>query len=92
MFVEYLRKILKLTGVFDDDIVIENKINGVMSVKTYKKYDLIASHTARRIFVTVNVTRGIVEHKIRRASGHRSSAGFLKYIRYQKESGSLYGS
>ena len=43
VFNKYLRKILKLTGVFDDDIVIENKINGVMSVKTYKKYDLIAS-------------------------------------------------
>ena len=42
-FNKYLRKILKLTGVFDDDIVTENKINGVMRVKTYKKYDLIAS-------------------------------------------------
>lgn len=92
IFNKYLRKILKLTGVFDDDIVIENKINGVMSVKTYKKYDLIASHTARRTFVTVNVMRGIAEHKIRRASGHRSSAGFLKYIRYQEESGALCGS
>ena len=61
------------------------------SVNSIEKVKLQYIHLCN-FLLNLYFMRGVAEHKIRRSSGRRSSAGFLKYIRYQEESGSLYGS
>ena len=48
----------------------------------FPKYKLVSSHTCRRTFATINVLRGFHEAEIRRATGHKTSEAFSKYLWY----------
>jgi len=48
--------------------------------KTYKKYELISSHTARRSFVTNAIKRNVNVEFVKQASGHISDSSFRKYV------------
>ena len=65
----------------DDNVRIENKINGEMIVENIPKYKLISSHTARRTAITINVLRGHNIHSIKKCSGHTDLRLFDNYIR-----------
>ena len=79
-----IHELFKLAG-FDEDIVYEWKVNGVLHKKTFKKYQLISSHTARRTMITNNVERGLNVEEIRRASGHKSESAFGKYVLWNND-------
>ena len=76
---KYLHLLFKLAG-FDDEIVYEYKQNGEMKKVTYKFYELISSHTARRTMITNAIKRGLHNEEVRRASGHKSESAFGKYV------------
>lgn len=78
---KYLKDLMQYVG-FNDTIIREIKVNGVIETKEYKKWQLITSHTARRSFVTINVLRGYPLHEIMRASGHKTYEAFQKYLCY----------
>lgn len=67
---------------FTDEIKYERKVRGKIITKTYKVYELITSHTARRTMITNCVQRGIHTEQIRRASGHQSESSFAKYVKW----------
>jgi site-specific recombinase XerD len=65
---------------FNEDVKFEYKINGKVIKKTFKKWELISSHTARRSFITNAVKRDANLQYIKRASGHKSGSSFDKYV------------
>lgn len=75
----YLHELMRLVG-FDADIKYEYKVAGVIITKSFKKWELISSHVARRTFITNAVKRGINSQFIKRASGHHSDNSFGKYV------------
>lgn len=85
-FNHYLHELLFHIGdCFIEDVHNENKINGVITRETKKKYELISSHSARRSFATINTLRNIPRNKILRATGHSTEKAFLRYICYDEE-------
>lgn len=76
-----IHELLKLIGEeFNEDVVLENKVNGEIKEKRIPKWKMIASHTGRRTFVTNNVLKGINIVDIKKASGHKSLRSFEGYI------------
>lgn len=76
----YLHLLCKYIG-FDEEIKFEyvDKRKKVVT-KTYKKYELISSHTARRSFVTNAIKRNVNVEFVKQASGHISDSSFRKYV------------
>jgi integrase len=82
----YLHQLLYHIGEdFLEEVHIDNKINGVITRETKKRYQLISSHSARRSFATINTLRNIPRSKILRATGHSSEKAFIRYICYDEE-------
>jgi integrase len=82
----YLHQLLYYIGEeFLDDVYMDNKINGVITRETKRRYQLISSHSARRSFATINTLRNIPRSKILRATGHSSEKAFVRYICYDEE-------
>ena len=83
----YLHELLQHIGEdFEDEVHIDNKINGVIVRETKQRFQLISSHSARRSFATINTLRNIPRSKILRATGHSSEKAFVRYICYDEES------
>ena len=83
----YLHQLLHLIGEeFLDEVHIDNKINGIITRETKRRYQLISSHSARRSFATINTMRNIPRSKILRATGHSSEKAFVRYICYEEDS------
>lgn len=68
-----------------DKVHIDNKINGVITRETKRRYQLISSHSARRSFANINTLRNIPRNKILRATGHSSEKAFNRYIYYDED-------
>lgn len=59
-----------------------NKTKGGMKIlKTYKKYELLGTHTARRSFATNEYLKGTPSITIMAITGHKTEKAFLKYIK-----------
>lgn len=77
----YLKQLLQYIG-FNQIIKRETRVNGYIKTTNKYKWQLIASHTGRRTFATINLLRGHRMYDIRRATGHLSESAFEKYICY----------
>ena len=49
------------------------------------KYQMVASHTCRRTFCTIQFKKGMPSLLIRKISGHAKEADFLRYIKIDEE-------
>ncbi|MGO3708263.1 tyrosine-type recombinase/integrase [Mesonia hippocampi] len=77
---KYLKTIGRLAKI--DDSFVRRRNKGKSRVEeTYKKYQLISTHTARRSFATNMVKRGINSHIIMKITGHRTEKSFSSYIK-----------
>ena len=74
-----IHELMKLAGL-TEDVLLETKIQDEIKEEIFPKYKLIASHTARRTFISANVFRGIPEYRIRKTSGHTDCRSFAMYI------------
>jgi len=54
---------------------------GALTKVTFKKYELISSHTCRRTFCTLKFLAGMPSHAIMKFSGHTTEANFLRYLK-----------
>lgn len=82
----YLHELLSLIGEeFDEEYKIERKVSGKIQTITMKKYELVASHTARRTFVTYNAFRQIPLAELSKATGHSQLSSLQKYIKYNND-------
>lgn len=53
--------------------------------KTFKKFQLISSHTCRRSFCTNSFLMGVPPILIMKISGHKTEKAFLRYIKIDEE-------
>ncbi len=68
-----------------EEIIITQKRGSERVESTYKKFDLIASHTCRRSFCTNEYLKGTPSLFIMKISGHRTERNFLKYIKVDEQ-------
>ncbi len=81
---DYLKEIGKLAGLNENIIVTRTK-GSKREEKTYKKYELLTTHCARRSFATNLFKQGFPSINIMKITGHRSEKSFLKYIKVKEE-------
>ena len=80
-FNKAIKEICKKIGLTEPVIYEEEQAGEVVMVKK-KKYEMISSHTARRTFATSSMRRNNVStSKIRKCTGHKSTACFDRYDR-----------
>ena len=83
-FNKLIKGIAEEAGI-DEDIIITQKRGSERVDTTYKKFDLIASHTCRRSFCTNEYLKGTPTLFIMKISGHRTERNFLKYIKVDEK-------
>jgi len=85
---KYLKEIGELAEI---DTVVDITITkgGLRVDKTYKKYELITVHTARRSFATNMFLAGVPTISIMKITGHKTERSFMKYIRISQEDNAL---
>ncbi|HBG71458.1 MAG: hypothetical protein A2W93_14495 [Bacteroidetes bacterium GWF2_43_63] len=64
-----------------DSIIKTTFPGGIRKDKTFEKWQLVSTHTARRSFATNAYLSGIPAIYIMKMTGHRTEKSFLKYIR-----------
>lgn len=75
-----IKTLCKMAGL-EEPVKVSERIGGKELSRTVPKYELVASHTARRSFITRLYLEGrLSEMQIRSISGHRSSHAFRRYI------------
>ena len=79
-FNKAIKEICKKIGLTEPVIYEEEQAGEVVMVKK-KKYEMISSHTARRTFATNMIRNNVSTSKIRKCTGHKSTACFDRYDR-----------
>lgn len=81
---DYLKELGLKAGI--DDLVSIKKIEGGLPVvRTWKKYKLITTHTARRSGATNMFLAGIPAISIMKITGHKTESAFMRYIQMSQE-------
>ncbi len=83
-FNKLIKGIVEDAGI-DEEIIITQKRGSERVETTYKKFELIASHTCRRSFCTNEYLKGTPTLFIMKISGHRTERNFLKYIKIDEK-------
>ena len=78
-FNKHMHKIMKLAG-FNDVIMQERKVMGKVIEEHFPISKIVASHTARRTFVTINLQRGYKDYQVMRATGHKTIPMLYRYL------------
>jgi len=77
---DYLKEIGEIAKLNSDEFITRTK-GGIKRTVKYKKWQLIATHTARRSFATNLFDRGVKTYTIMQVTGHKSESAFYRYIR-----------
>lgn len=77
---DYIKEVAQIVGITGNVIFPKNK-GGVSKEKTFKRYELVMTHTARRSFATNMIFKGFSSHEVMPITGHKSEKEFLNYIR-----------
>lgn len=83
-FNKVLKTAARLNG-FSKEILCEFTQGGKIVRQVKRKYDMIASHTARRSFATNAYLAGIPIARIMMLTGHQSETSFFKYIKIKSD-------
>lgn len=83
-FNHYLHELMQYVG-FTEVLTYEEKRSGKIIQHSKAKWQLITSHTARRTFVTINITRGKNIMKLKKCTGHVTTESFEKYYREDED-------
>jgi len=83
-FNSYLKEVAELSGIVD---LVSKDITkaGLRVSTTYKKFELVVSHSARRSFATNMFLKNVPTMTIQAITGHKSESSFMKYIKVSKE-------
>lgn len=83
-FNEYLKECCREAGI-DTPITITRFSGGRRKDSTHPKYDLIASHAARKTFTTLSLLMGVPERVVKSITGHRKEENFRRYVNFTKQ-------
>lgn len=81
---KHIKEICKFAGIDDEEIIIRTE-RGEEVERTYKKWKLITTHTARRSAATNMLMAGMEASDIMILGGWSSEKSFWKYIRMEPE-------
>lgn len=81
---DYLKEIGKRADI-SDPVIITKFEGGVKVSKTFRKYELISTHTARRSGATNMFLSGIPAISIMKITGHKTEKAFMRYIQMSQE-------
>jgi|YelNatPaOPRAMG01_1025707.scaffolds.fasta_scaffold18948_8 integrase len=77
---DYLKELCELAGI--DDVVKTVKYKGSDRIeKTYKKFEVVGTHTARRTFVSLSLQKGMKPENIMAITGHTTYRMMQKYLK-----------
>lgn len=76
----HLKNVMSSIGI-NDEVTITSFKGAERIETTYKKYELIGTHTARRTFITLSLEKGMRPEVVMQISGHRDYKSFKKYIK-----------
>jgi len=81
---DYIKEVCELAGITEK---VQKGITkgGKRVIKTFEKWDLVSTHTARRSFATNLYKSGFPTVSIMRITGHKTEKAFLKYIKVTPE-------
>jgi len=84
---EFNKKIRELGELakINTPITLSKNISGKVQHVTYKKYQLISSHSCRRTFCTLMFLDGMPPAAIMKFSGHKTERSFMKYLKMDSE-------
>lgn len=82
---DYVKEVAALIPALQAKVMVGITKGGVRREVARAKWELIASHTARRSFATNLYKRGIPSQTIMAITGHRTESAFLKYLRLDGE-------
>lgn len=83
-FGAYIKEVCRLAGLTQP--IQQTSIRAGKQVETVSpKYELVASHTARRSFATNAYKRGVPPREIMKFTGHKALASFMRYIQVTEE-------
>jgi integrase len=85
---DYLKDIGEKAKI-EDIINVSTTKGGMRYDESFKKWELITTHTARRSAATNMYLAGIPTISIMKITGHRTEKAFLKYIRISQEDNAL---
>jgi integrase len=81
---DYLKELCQLAGLTSQESKAQTK-GGKRITKSYEKWELISTHTARRSFATNMYLIGIPALTIMQITGHRTEKAFMRYIKLDRE-------
>jgi integrase len=83
-FNRYLKEVAEMAEI-NDKVEKSITIGIERKTETYKKYEMVRSHTARRSFATNLYKSGFPAQSIMKITGHKTEQAFLKYIKVTPE-------
>ena len=81
---KHLKEIAKMAGI-DEEITLNKNVGGKNEQRTFRKYELVCTHTARRSFATNAYKAGVPTIAIMKITGHTKESTFLRYIKVSAE-------
>lgn len=76
---KYIKELCKKAEIDSKVRITEQRGNQTIEAE-YKKYELISTHTARRTFITLSLTKGMNPQIVMSITGHKSYSSFKKYV------------
>jgi hypothetical protein len=80
----YLKECCKEAGI-DAAVTITKFSGGSRKTSSHPKYELMASHAARKTFATLSLLMGVPERVVRNITGHKKEENFKRYVNFTKE-------
>jgi integrase len=81
---DYLKEIGDWAGIHET-VMLQFTKGGERQKQTYKKFELITTHTARRSFATNAYLNDVPTISLMKLTGHRTEKSFMKYIKISQE-------
>jgi integrase len=81
---DYLKELGEKAQI-EDHVLITSTKGGKKHSESFKKFELISSHTARRSFATNAYLNGVPTLSIMKITGHKTEMAFLTYIKMSQE-------
>lgn len=78
-FNQYLKELCQLAGLTEKVRITEQRGNQTTESE-YQKFELVSTHTARRTFITLSLTKGMNPQIVMSITGHKSYNSFKKYV------------
>ena len=80
-FNRYIKEVAMRIPELSEEISVDYHIQGKKISQTFKKWEKVSSHTARRSFATNLTLMGFPTQVIMRITGHRTEASFQTYLK-----------